>query len=182
MKRYCVPCKKFVDRVEDRRYCYDACAVCGSDDVRFTLRQMNWLEQYFNARLGAAEQVAIKRNMLNRSGEYGWIDSVSPEGLNLWFDRGEAGVEAWQWGELEVEHLLPDDPELDKIVTPPPALALHTQDRLLFKGGKFVRVLWRKRTRRGSPIKFAIGGPDVVGVRAEISQQRIGRVLDWLRV
>jgi hypothetical protein len=182
MKRYCVKCQKLVDATPGLRYLYDVCGVCGSSDVRFTLRQMRWLEQHFEARRGAGEQVPVKRNMLNRSGDYGWIESVSPEGLNLWFDTGEAGVESWQWGELEVEHLLPNDPDLDTVTTIPYALIFKSDDRLLMKDGKFARILWRKRTRPGNPTRFAIGGPEILGPRPEISQARLGRVFDWLRV
>lgn len=175
MKRYCVKCTAHAEvKLDDRRR-NEVCVTCGSLDVHFTLRQRRWFLNYFK-KDGSAE---VRSVMFSRhSGHTGTIVELWDYGLHLDFFGPAPSIEAWEWDELEIAHLLPEDePEIDRSVTTELS-RFRLGDQVMLKNGKVYYFNRHIRTR-DKTAKFGIAGIDIYGGE-NIGAKNVHRVVDWL--
>jgi hypothetical protein len=179
MIRYCKNCALFVQAKVDRRY-DEVCPVC--DWVLFfTLRQRHFFLEHFTSRHHTGYSAAVRRGyLMSRSGESGTVVDAWEYGLSLDFFGPAPSILAYEWDELEIEHLLPNDqPELglDRVLTPT-LEQIQIGDRIMLRNGKTYRLNRRIKTRDGNK-KLGIAGIDILGAE-NIGAKNIYTIVDWL--
>ena len=178
MIRYCKNCALFIQPKIDRRY-DETCPVCNWD-VFFTLRQRHYLQLHFSSKQHSAASLTVRRGLLSHSGESGIIVDAWEYGVNIDFFGPAPSILAYDWDEVEVEHILPEDqPELGLEHVRTPVLGdLKIGDRVMLRNGKDYKLNRKIRTRDRS-IKFGLSGIDILGADT-ISEKTMHKIVDWL--
>lgn len=178
VKRYCPKCAAFVDVGHDYRHC-EVCSKCNESGPRYTLRQQAFLERFFEARVDSAYSVSVRDDMWNRKGQLGWYGSVTPVGLNMFFDDPATGEEAWEWGELEVSQVLPESDELDKVLAPQ-LDRLTEGDRFMRNDGVMLEIERVDKAEGGGFRYHIINRDDWSRVDCDNAFANLPALVDWL--
>ncbi len=176
MTRYCPTCEAHVNVTLDDRRENEVCATCGALDVRFTLCQHLWFRDYFTDQ--TCTSVQVRKCMFTRSGMVGIVVDVWQHGLGLDFGGSLPSIEAWNWDELDIAHLLSDEdapsyrqPQFD---------LFRLMDTVMLKNGD-VCILHRYVKTRDQSIRYGVSGVTATVRNSKgISRESVHKVVDWL--